>query len=314
MRKPLAIAAAAALAISGFSFSPVFAVDATANQNQSANSNTNNTNTADTASQNGQQSADIQGVRDLLARATNDATTENGLTDLRTLFVEPNSNPAIPNTKIGTIQKTNSDVTQQGAIPPKSASADADNAAVTDFNGRVAQFRSDWKAKYNQDFHISDAAVVYADITPADVTACNTNVSNEPQAASAQIPAANEVKGKPAENARETNNNAAAGSSQAAQPNCEMYTLTLPAHGKAAAVSVNLVRQSNGEYKFAASPMMDNTVLAQNVVQQLQAIDDHKDNWPSDVNKAERAVSHHVLVAISRSDNGSQTTGGATAR
>jgi hypothetical protein len=312
MRKSFAIAAAAALAISGFSYSPVIAADpdTTANQNQNANTNIN---TADATGQNGLQSADIQGVRDLLARATNDATTENGLSDLRTLFVEPNSNPAVPNNNIGALQKTNSAVPQQGAIPAKSASADVENGAMTDFNGRVAQFQSDWKAKFNQDFHVDDAAVVYADIQPSNVVACNSNPNSEPQAASAQIPAANGVKGKPAENARETGNtvpntNNAANSqvSQAAQANCQTYALTLPAHGKSAPVTLTLVRQPTGEFRFASSPMMDNITLEKNMVQQLQAVDDHKDRWPSDLNKAERTVSNHIFMAISRSDNGAQ--------
>ena len=82
---------------------------------------------------------DAEGIRDVLAQVAEASVTKGGLDDLVERFVDQDRN------RLG-----------QGL--PK------DNA---DLDGRIDQFRKDWKAKYNQDFNIKDEEASLANFTIA---------------------------------------------------------------------------------------------------------------------------------------------------
>jgi hypothetical protein len=78
---------------------------------------------------------DAEGIRDVLASATEAALTENGLNDVTERLVDADRN------RIG----------------------DAIGKEFDDYNALVKQFRADWKAKYGQEFDIEKEEAVYPD-------------------------------------------------------------------------------------------------------------------------------------------------------
>jgi hypothetical protein len=82
-------------------------------------------------------------------------------------------------------------------------------------------------------------------------------------------------------------------------------------HG-AKAVTLRLVNEG-GQWKIDAPSRVDRQQLKSNLAKHIDMIDQDKANWPSDVNEAYRAISHHVFLAIDDTiSSGRETTGTGT--
>jgi hypothetical protein len=201
-----------------------------------------------------QPSADaaMKGTRDTLTNAVEDALTHNDFDKLIGEFTKADRD------RIGKVDKD----------------------SLADLNQLIGQFRNDWKAKYNQDFKLSDKEqVVFG--TPV---AIQVGEAAEARLAAASAPPAN--------------TNAAANGKDAAN---NVTTATFPAVGaNAPAVSVTLRNEGTvmKDYKIDVPDTLDGSKLKSNLMTHIQHIEGMKDQWPSDVNEAGRIVSQHILAAI----------------
>jgi hypothetical protein len=199
-----------------------------------------------------QPSADtaMKGTRDTLASAVEDALTHNDFDKLVGEFTK------VDRDRIGKVDKN----------------------SLADLNQLIGQFRNDWKAKYNQDFKLSDKdQVVFG--TPV---AIQVGEAAEARLASSSTPPANT-----ADNGKNAANN--------------VTTATFPAVGSSApAVSVTLRNEGTTmkDYKIDVPDTLDASKLKSNLMTHIQHIESMKDQWPSDVNEAGRIVSQHILAAI----------------
>lgn len=199
-----------------------------------------------------QPSADaaMKGTRDTLTNAVEDALTHNDFNKLVGEFTKADRE------RIGKMDKD----------------------SLADLNQLVGQFRNDWKAKYNQDFKLSDKEqVVFG--TPV---AIQVGEAAEARLAASSTPPANA-----ADNGKSAANN--------------VTTATFPAVGASApAVSVTLRNEGTvmKDYKIDVPDTLDGAKLKSNLMTHLQHIEGMKDQWPSDVNEAGRIVSQHILSAI----------------
>lgn len=199
-----------------------------------------------------QPSADaaMKGTRDTLTNAVEDALTHNDFNKLVGEFTKADRE------RIGKMDKD----------------------SLADLNQLVGQFRNDWKAKYNQDFKLSDKEQVVFD-TPV---AIQVGGAAEARLAASSTPPANA-----ADNGKSAANN--------------VTTATFPAVGASApAVSVTLRNEGTvmKDYKIDVPDTLDGAKLKSNLMTHLQHIEGMKDQWPSDVNEAGRIVSQHILSAI----------------
>jgi len=155
----------------------------------------------------------------------------------------------------------------------------ADKNSLADLNAAIGKFRDDWKAKYNQDFKLSDKEqVVFG--TPVAIQVGD--------AAEARLAAAsNPPVDTSAKNGKDAANN--------------LTTVTLPAVG-AAAPAISLTLRNEGtitkSYKIDVPDTLDQGKLKANLIKQINAVDGMKDQWPNDVNEAARVVSQHILAAL----------------
>lgn len=229
---------------------------------------------------------------------------------------------------------------QAGNNDPARAGIGSGNAANADLDSKIAQFQKDWKAKYNQDFKIRDAEKqVFTDqfaridtsnfgdaartagerISP-DAKDTNTSPRSDVNSKPGDTPVVgNNVQGSNNTNTlqrvKQTEQEArtdvasgarAAGDRADVAHNENRAMVSIPESHGAPQTTLTLVNDG-GTWKVAVPGTIDNAALQANLAKHLDMVDQDKANWPSDVNDAYRAVSHHVFMAISGS--GSSRTG-----
>jgi hypothetical protein len=197
-----------------------------------------------------QPSADkaVREARDTLATAVEAGVTHNGLSDM----VERLTKPA--RDRIGKIDKD----------------------SLADLNAAIGQFKNDWKAKYNQDFKLTDKEeVVFG--SPVEVKVGDTGA---PRLAAA----------------RTGPNDAGTASDKEAN---NVVTVTMPATGGAPALTLRLVNEGTitASYKIEVPDSLTTDQLRDALTQQIKSIDGMKGSWPSDVNEAYRVASQQILAA-----------------
>jgi hypothetical protein len=198
-----------------------------------------------------QPSADkaLRDARATLATCVEAALTHNGLSDM----VERFSKPA--RDRIGKIDKD----------------------SLGDLNAAIGQFKNDWKAKYNQDFKLTDKdEVVFG--SPVEVKVGDTGAAR----LAAARTSANDTGATSSD--REANN---------------VVTVTMPATADAPALALRLVNEGTvmASYKIEVPDSLTADQLRDALTQQVKAIDGMKGSWPSDVNEAYRIASQHILAA-----------------
>jgi hypothetical protein len=157
--------------------------------------------------------------------------------------------------------------------------------SLADLNAAIGQFRRDWKAKYNQDFKLSDKEeVVYG--APVSI---QVGPQAEAGLASSATPAPDAAVTKDA--VKQANNTT---------------TVTFPKSDAAPAVSLTLFNEGTvmNDYKVDVPDTLDAAALKASLIKHIGHIEGMKDQWPSDVNEASRIVSQHILKAISETNGG----------
>ena len=211
---------------------------------------------------------DAEGIRDVLASATEAALKENGLNDLAERLVDADRN------RIG----------------------DAIGADFPEHAALVNQFLADWQAKYNQEFDIKEATALpeatFA-IRQGEVgrAAAGTEVDLDRDAdgtASVDVDAKSGVD-SPDTTAADANRN---------DPGRNVASVAVKASHGMPSLTVPLVHEAPDAWRIDAPDSLDAAKLKQNVLEHLRAAHAMKDQWPADVNEAYAAVTHHVLMAI----------------
>jgi len=214
---------------------------------------------------------DAKGIRNTIADATEAAVKKDGFDNLVRRFVDADRDR---------ISKNN--LTR----------ADWDK-----LNGRIDQFRKDWKAKYNQDFGVDHRELVFNDQfkitegTIGEAQPAGARMGASDTSGAAANPSAPDT--TPGPQADKT-----AGGDVNREPGRKVAKFTFPASHNMPDVYVPLIHEFPAAWKIDVPDQLDARKLYDNLLTQLTMIDDHKDMWPTDVNDAYRLVSHHVLMAV----------------
>ncbi|MEO6436846.1 MAG: hypothetical protein ABIP55_13950 [Tepidisphaeraceae bacterium] len=258
MKKHLSIVAAAALAVGGMGLtSSAFGQDTPPVDNRpAADRAADAARTADTPNKNAEE------IHDVLAQVAEAALTKNGLNDIAERFVDADRN------RLG-----------QNADALKN---------TEEVDGRIAQIRTDWKAKYGQDFDIKDEDKVFggfAMISEGEIGA--------PRTAGDRVAAPAEGVDAPKAN---TDGQTAA-DKNLNDPGRNVATVTIPASHKMAELKVPMIHEAGG-WKIDIPDSVDAAKFSAGVKDALTKCGDMKAEWPADETEAYRAVTHSVLSAL----------------
>jgi len=227
------------------------AVDRAANRTDSTVDSAQEAGSRTTAAPNGTAAApDAEGIRDVLAQVTEAAVTKGGLNDIVERFVDADRN------RLG--------------------KGDLKNSAELD--GRIDQFRKDWKAKYNQDFDIKNEEAAFPNATFA-IAQGEIGRSGATGATGTD---------RPDSPAADTNTN---------DPGRNVATIQVASSHGLGALTVPMVHEAIDKWKINVPESLTADKLKQNLLDHLTAAD-MPDQWPADVNQAYAQVSHHVLMAL----------------
>lgn len=169
-------------------------------------------------------------------------------------------------------------------------------------NGRLESFQKDWKAKYNQDFDVDKAQMVFNDqfrIVQGEI--------GEAQPAGARMGgdrdrdmdrtgttprdpgAPDTTPGPEADKLGGGNTNR--------EPGRNVAKVTFPASHGLPDVYLPLIHEMPDSWKLDVPDQVDARKLYDNLLKQATALDEHRDMWPADVNDAYRMAAHHVVLA-----------------
>jgi len=209
-------------------------------------------------------------VYTMLGQVTNAALTKGGFNDVIERFNDADRN------RLGSYAK------------------DKNNKEKLDvLDGRIAQFQKDWKAKYGNDFKIHKDDVVFGNPM---FTVAQGEIGKDAQLAGEKLPPAQNVNkdnlGKPTDAAGNTvaDKNLDKGRNVA-------YVTVSASHGLPE-LKVPLIHELPDVWKIDVPDNVDGAKLYDNLLKHLTMANEHKDQWPADVNDAYRAVAHHVLMAV----------------
>ena len=242
---------------------------------------------------------DAEDIRSMLAKATEQAFDKNGFDNLTSRFVDADRN------RIKQAKLTDSDWDK--------------------LNGRIDQLRKDWKAKYNQDFDIKNEKLVYdpqqimivqgeiwdrdKGAQPAGARMGGTNDPNAPGQTNAQSGQAQPSNPSQPDERPGPEANKTAGGDTNREPGRNVAKITFPSSHGLPTLYIPLIHEFPDSWKFDVPDQVDGRKLYDNLLTQLTAFDEHKDQWPADVNDAYRAASHHVLMALMDVPMGGQQQG-----
>jgi len=228
------------------------AVDRAADRTDRATDNAQEAASRGTAAPNGTAAApDAEGIRDVLAQVSEAALTKGALKDMVERFVDADRN-------------------RLGQGPELKANH-------ADLDGRIDQFRKDWKAKYNQDFDIKNEEAAFPNSTFSIVQGeIGRNAAT-----------GNTGADSPASPAADTNRN---------DPGRNVATVRVA--GQAGqSLTVPMIHEAPDRWKIDVPDTLTADKLRQNVLDHLTAAD-QPDQWPSDVNQAYAQVGQHILMAV----------------
>ena len=213
---------------------------------------------------------DAEGIRDVLASATEAALTEDGLNDLAERLVDADRN------RLG----------------------EAFSADFAEHDALVQQFRADWKAKYGQDFNFKGAEesalpdtlfTVRQGEVPQGAAGAEVNVDREADGSTEVDVDSKSGVDSPDTTAADANRN---------DPGRNIATVELKASHGMPALTVPLIHEAPDAWRIDVPDSVDAEKLRQNILAHLKAAHDMKDQWPADVNQAHAMVTHHVLMAL----------------
>jgi hypothetical protein len=162
-------------------------------------------------------------------------------------------------------------------------------------DSKIAQFRSDWKAKYNQEFKIAKDDVVFGN---SMFTVAQGEIGKDAELAGQKLPPA------------DTNHPVTGGDRNLEKGRNVAIVTVAESHGLPE-LKVPLIHEMPDMWKIDVPDSVGGGMLYDNMIKHITMIEDHKDMWPADVNDAYRAVTHHVLMAILNVDKDSTGAGAA---
>jgi hypothetical protein len=168
------------------------------------------------------------------------------------------------------------------------------NKRLTDL---IADIDGSWKSKYGQSFNIDYSKV----FTPAFVHVLTGEVS-DPQQLVGKWPVDPTV-GRSSTAGKVTQSDADIAKSKTfgGNVNLEKGRNVAIAHfmssGEMGGINASLIHEATG-WKFDIPNNVSGQKLYNNLVDNLTYIDQHKDQWPADVNEGYRQVAHAVVSAI----------------
>jgi len=224
-----------------------------------------------------QQSKHAEEIHDVMAQVAEAALTKKGLDDMAERFVDADRNRLGQN---------------QDALKNNEK-----------LDGRIDEFRKDWKAKYNQDFDIKAEDKVYdanfASITEGEEGRART--AGERISGDVNTPAGRadvNVENKTGVDAPKANTDGqTAADKNLNDPGRNIATVHIAASHGMAALDVPMIHEAGG-WKLDIPDSVDANKFRDNVQNALTHCDEKKADWPADANDAYRAVTHSVLLAI----------------
>jgi len=159
-------------------------------------------------------------------------------------------------------------------------------------NAKIDIIQKDWKAKYNQDFNMDDPRMVYN-----EQFRIVQGVIGEPQPAGATMNGDKMDPGLP-DLTPGAESDKIGGGDVNREKGRKVAKVTFPETHGMPALYIPMIREVPDMWKIDVPDQVDGQKLYDNLLNQLTMLEDHKDMWPTDVNDAYRAVSHHVLMAI----------------
>jgi hypothetical protein len=162
-------------------------------------------------------------------------------------------------------------------------------------DGRIAQFQKDWKAKYGENFKIHKDDVVFGNPM---FTGAQGEVGKDAQLAGERVPAADASK-------------PATGGDRNLEKGRNIAYVTVAASHSLPELKVPLIHELPDVWKIDVPDSVTGQKLYDNVLKHLTMANEHKDQWPSDINDAYRMVSHHVLMAVLDVDESAAGAAGA---
>jgi hypothetical protein len=212
------------------------------------------------------EAKDAEGVRDTLSSSTEASVTKDGFNDLVERFVDADRN-------------------RIGQSKPKEAD-------LKPLNDLVTQLRTDWKAKYNQDFDFPDKE---EDVFKPEIVRI---VQGE---FGAQTAGARDVGDKAKDAVKDT---ADAARQAAADPDSNRekgrnYAIAMiPASHGQPAVDVPLIHELPDAWRIDIPDNVDSAKLLASLQKHLGMVAAQKSQWPADVNDAYLMVSHHLMMGL----------------
>lgn len=237
---------------------------------------------------------DAEGIRDVLAQVAEATLTENGLNDVTERFVDADRN------RIG----------------------EAIQAEDEAYNTLVKQFRDAWKAKYNQDFDITNEEMVYKPevvsimqseigegarlagerategAVDVDVNA-DANSADKKADANADINVTNNT----GVDAPGTGNPESAADRNLNDAGRNIATVTIPESHGMPKIKVPMVHEMPDSWRIDIPDTIDAAGLRASATQSLQKCLSMQAEWPADVNDAYLAVSHTILAGLFESQD-----------
>jgi hypothetical protein len=318
-RFALSLAAASAMAMAGFCFA--------ADPQTPNNTNQIGTDINNSANRVG---SDINNTANRVGTDVNNAATDIKNNTMNTAAPDADSIRK-------TIAKVTEDAVTKGDFHKMTKNfVDADYKRVEDFkssdnfatlDGRIDQFRKDWKAKYNEEFgYNSDRQNVlndqFARITQGEIGEARTAGGKETPSAEPQ-----NVKGGTSEdlnksgvNQPDANSNKTFGGDTKREPGRDIATFTVEPEAQASMkmqpgqnppmaanmemnkeMAVPMIHEVAEGWKIDIPDNLDGQKLHDALLKHLTMFDEDKANWPADKNEAYREATRHVLMALTES-------------
>ena len=168
---------------------------------------------------------------------------------------------------------------------------------VADLNGKINVIRKFWKDKYGKDFDADKAA-----FTPEAVAVVTGEVTDVAQAV--QNWPLDARTGRPMQQPGEavTARAAEAGKSGGGKVNLDKgrdvaIARFAASHG-APELTLSMVHELPAQWRFDIPKSRTGDQIHSDLLNHLNFIATHSENWPSDINDGYRMVAHHVLMAL----------------
>jgi hypothetical protein len=185
------------------------------------------------------------------------------------------------------------------------------NRDVTTLNGRIAEIQKDWKAKYNTDFDVDKAKVVFNEqfkFVTGEVSDEATALANWPVPATTDLMGqAREAAGTITGNSNKTNQTGdvseknqgnKAAENEKLDTGRNVAVMQFPASHGLPTLNISMIHQLPDNWRVDIPNDRTGEQIYQDLLTHLTYADEHKDQWPSDVNDGYRMFAHHVLMAL----------------